>query len=98
MVIIIRVPRGKSLKRMEIHPTHRTIHLNHPKRARAMHVASLRRKRNLQNNQMSHRHQALTIQVITIKAHIRTIVRHLPILNIRRKNVNTIDEFRDQSG
>ena len=69
-----------------------------PKRARAMHVASLNRKRNLRIHQMTYRHPALILLAIITKASIRIIVLHPPIRNISRRNVNTIDESKDQNG
>ena len=92
IIIIRRVPRGKSLTRKDIHPTHRTTRPNLQKRARTMHVASLKRKRNLRIHQMTYRHPALIPLAITIKVTVRIILLHPPIRNIGRRNVNTIDE------
>ena len=51
-----------------------------------------KKKRNLRIHQMTYRHPALTHLAITIKATIRITALHPPIRNIRRRNVNAIDE------
>ena len=93
-----RVPRGKSLTRKDIHPTHRTTRPNLHIRGRVMHVASLVRKRNLRIHQMTYRHPALILLATTIRAPVRIIALHPPIRNIGRRNVNVIDASRDQNG